>query len=61
MLKILVELPQHTFLFNGQKKNVLHEQHDDGGPPWVVHLFRPWVFGSYHDVSIMCWLNINKN
>jgi len=25
MLKILVELPQHTFLFKGQEKNVLHE------------------------------------
>lgn len=61
MLKILVEHPQHTFLFNGQEKNVLHEQHNDGGPTWVVHLFRPWVSRSYHHVTIMCWLNNHKN
>jgi hypothetical protein len=32
-------------IINGLKggKNVLHEQHDCGGPFWAVHIFGPWV------------------
>jgi hypothetical protein len=44
------------------QKDVLHEQHDDPEPLWIVHVYLDKGYlGSFHDVNILCKLNLYKN
>jgi hypothetical protein len=44
------------------QKDVLHEQHDDPKPLWIVHVYLDKGYlGFFHDVNILCKLNLYKN
>jgi hypothetical protein len=44
------------------QKDVLHEQHDDPKPLWIVHVYLDKGYlDFFHDVNILCKLNLYKN